>query len=356
VLSLAAGDHRLDPARPELTAVLVVVIAAVGEQPLGASARPADLADRLHTVDQRQQLGDVVAMRAGHRHRQRHPVRVSQQMVLGGGAGTIDRGRAGQAPPARRAHSRRRSPPATSRPPAAFNRRRSSRCRREKTPARCHSCRRRCAVAGEQPSSQGRWRASDPREEHEHDRAERHPIVHTRAATARVRLVLWQQRLDHPPQLIADLPHRPSHGDLPLRLCQRTGIRQPSQNPPARGSETASKRLIHGWQRGARGCVMFVAPAPVRGGGSKSFRHSPRRVPRRVPDEPRCCEGNSRPTHPDPVVPGRGEHDRSNPSDQRSGKVRMSLLAVSSWGPSAARAAALAVWRPALRELGLRRR
>jgi hypothetical protein len=38
------------------------------------------------------------------------------------------------------------------------------------------------------------------------------------------------------------------------------------------------------------------------------------------------------------------------------GKVRMSLLAVSSWGPSAARAAALAVLRPALRELGLRRR
>jgi hypothetical protein len=35
-----------------------VVIAAVGEQPLGALARPADLAaDRPDTVDKRQQVG-----------------------------------------------------------------------------------------------------------------------------------------------------------------------------------------------------------------------------------------------------------------------------------------------------------
>jgi hypothetical protein len=38
------------------------------------------------------------------------------------------------------------------------------------------------------------------------------------------------------------------------------------------------------------------------------------------------------------------------------GEVHTSLLAVSSWGPSAACAAALAVSRAALRELGLRRR
>jgi len=40
---LAPRDDRFDAAGPELAAVLVVVIAAVGEQAVGALARPADL-------------------------------------------------------------------------------------------------------------------------------------------------------------------------------------------------------------------------------------------------------------------------------------------------------------------------
>src|SRR5439155_631024 len=77
------GDHRLHPAFAELTAVLVVVIAAVGEQPLGALAgtpRPAGY--RPDGIEQRQQLCDVVAVPAGQADRQRDSVGVGDQMVL----------------------------------------------------------------------------------------------------------------------------------------------------------------------------------------------------------------------------------------------------------------------------------
>jgi hypothetical protein len=58
-LGCAAGDDRLDAAGPQLAAVLVVVIAAVGDQAVGALAWPAGLAaDRADTVDPRQQLGE----------------------------------------------------------------------------------------------------------------------------------------------------------------------------------------------------------------------------------------------------------------------------------------------------------
>lgn len=52
MLFAAASDQGLDATGPELTAVLVVVIAAVGEQPIGAAARTADLAgDRDDAID-----------------------------------------------------------------------------------------------------------------------------------------------------------------------------------------------------------------------------------------------------------------------------------------------------------------
>jgi hypothetical protein len=76
-----------------------VVIAAVGEHELGALARAADLPrDRRDTVDQRRQLGDIVAVAAGEADRQRNAVAVGQQVVLGPGAGTVNRRRPGTAP------------------------------------------------------------------------------------------------------------------------------------------------------------------------------------------------------------------------------------------------------------------
>lgn len=72
MLGLAAGDLWLDPAAPELATVAVTVIAAVSDELLGALARPsASTLHRVDAVEQRQQLGDVVAVAGGQRERQR---------------------------------------------------------------------------------------------------------------------------------------------------------------------------------------------------------------------------------------------------------------------------------------------
>ena len=77
------GNQWLDAPAPELAAVLVVVIAPVGEQPIGATARAADPAgDRHDTIDQGQELGDVVAVPACEGDRQRQPAGVGQQVML----------------------------------------------------------------------------------------------------------------------------------------------------------------------------------------------------------------------------------------------------------------------------------
>jgi hypothetical protein len=65
--------------------VLVVVIATVGQQPIGLLAWPSDLSgDRppVEIFDQREQLGDVVALPAGEADRQRDAAGVDKQMVL----------------------------------------------------------------------------------------------------------------------------------------------------------------------------------------------------------------------------------------------------------------------------------
>jgi hypothetical protein len=83
VLFATSGDQGLDAASPELAAVLVEVIAPVGEQPIGAPARAAHPAgDRDDAIDQGQELGDVVAVPAGQGDRQRQPTGVGQQVVL----------------------------------------------------------------------------------------------------------------------------------------------------------------------------------------------------------------------------------------------------------------------------------
>lgn len=62
----ALRDHRSDPAGPKQAPVLVVVVAAVGQQRVGAPGWPADAArDGRDLVEQWQGLGDVVAVPAG---------------------------------------------------------------------------------------------------------------------------------------------------------------------------------------------------------------------------------------------------------------------------------------------------
>jgi hypothetical protein len=65
--------------------VLVVVIAPVSEEPVGLLARTPDLAGDgppVEVFDQRQQLGDVVAVPAGQADRERDAARVDEEVVL----------------------------------------------------------------------------------------------------------------------------------------------------------------------------------------------------------------------------------------------------------------------------------
>ena len=95
VLGLAAGDLGFDPALPEQAAVLVMVVAAVGAQTLRPLTRPADEAsNRRHRVEQRDQLGDVVAVPAGKREGEREPGRIDEEVVLGAGSASVHRARA----------------------------------------------------------------------------------------------------------------------------------------------------------------------------------------------------------------------------------------------------------------------
>lgn len=100
VLGLAAGDLRFDPALPELAPVLVVVVAAVGGDPVGPSAWPADRATHWwHALDQRDELGDVVAVAAGDGPGERDPGRVYEKVMLRAVSGSINRARARRGAP-----------------------------------------------------------------------------------------------------------------------------------------------------------------------------------------------------------------------------------------------------------------
>ena len=94
VAGTAAGDLRGDAAAAELAAVFVVVVAAVGAEPVGPPARPADFAaDGRDTVDERDQLGDVVTVAAGDGPGERDPGRVYEKVMLRAVSGSINRAR-----------------------------------------------------------------------------------------------------------------------------------------------------------------------------------------------------------------------------------------------------------------------
>ena len=78
----------------------VVVVAAIRTEALRPPSRSADLAaHRRNAVDERDQLGDVVAVAAGERPRERDPGRVDQEVVLGACPATINRARARRGAP-----------------------------------------------------------------------------------------------------------------------------------------------------------------------------------------------------------------------------------------------------------------
>ena len=100
VHGLAAGDLGLDPSAAELAPVLVVVVAAVGCHPVGSPARAADLAAyRRDAIEERDQLGDVVAVAASDRPGQRDPGRVYEKVMLRAVSGPVNRARARRGAP-----------------------------------------------------------------------------------------------------------------------------------------------------------------------------------------------------------------------------------------------------------------
>jgi hypothetical protein len=80
-----AGDHGRDRPRPQQPAMLVVVMATVGRQPIGPLAWPTDLAGDRSAVegfDQRISWVDVVAVASGQGDRKRDAAGVDEQVVL----------------------------------------------------------------------------------------------------------------------------------------------------------------------------------------------------------------------------------------------------------------------------------
>ncbi len=95
VLDAAAGDLGCDAAAAEFATVALVVVAAVCAQPVRSSARPADLAaHRRHTVEERDQLRNVMAVTARNRPSEQDPRRVYEKVMLRTVSGSINRARA----------------------------------------------------------------------------------------------------------------------------------------------------------------------------------------------------------------------------------------------------------------------
>lgn len=165
VLGLAAGDDRCDAPLADEPAVLVVVVAAVGHDSVGTPTRSPDGAPHgRHRVEQRDQLGDVVAVATGDREGKRDPCGIDQEMVLRSGSAPVHWARARFGAPF---FAWTWLPSTTARDhsisPACCNLANSSSCSRSHTPAACHSSSRRRQVAPEpNPSSNGRCRHAIP--------------------------------------------------------------------------------------------------------------------------------------------------------------------------------------------------
>ncbi|KWA77329.1 hypothetical protein WL29_34835 [Burkholderia ubonensis] len=86
VFGAAPGDDRSDAARAKSAAMRVGIVATVGVDDLGLAKRSAaSAANRWDSVDQRQQLRDIVTVCAGQDRadRNRNAVRVYKDVVFG---------------------------------------------------------------------------------------------------------------------------------------------------------------------------------------------------------------------------------------------------------------------------------
>jgi hypothetical protein len=151
----ATGDERLDPTLPQQAAVLVEVVAPVGEQPAWPRTRAsAQAPDRWDRVQERQELCDVMAVAAGQRDGERSAVPVDDQVVLAARPAPVDRRRSGVSPPlsALTCEPSIAESSISSRSAVRSSARRTS-CKRSQMPASVQSRSRRQAVTPEQPTT-----------------------------------------------------------------------------------------------------------------------------------------------------------------------------------------------------------
>ena len=95
VLGCAAGDHRFDSSLAELAPVAAEVVAAIADELVGSAARPADgPAHGRYPVEERDHLGDIVAIAAGKGEGERDAALVDDQVVFGAQPSTVNRARA----------------------------------------------------------------------------------------------------------------------------------------------------------------------------------------------------------------------------------------------------------------------
>jgi hypothetical protein len=88
---LAAGDDWFDAELPDEAPVLVVVVAAVGDQSARPTARSSGPpSDGRHSLEQLDKLGDVVAVAASERPGERDPAAVYEEVMLAPAPAAID--------------------------------------------------------------------------------------------------------------------------------------------------------------------------------------------------------------------------------------------------------------------------
>ncbi len=88
----SAGDHRFDAPVSDQPAVFVVVVAPVGEQDVGATARPAgQTGDGGNLRRQGQELDDAITVPASQGHGERDAPSVDEAVVLAARPCSVDR-------------------------------------------------------------------------------------------------------------------------------------------------------------------------------------------------------------------------------------------------------------------------
>jgi hypothetical protein len=151
VLGPALCDHRLNAAFAKFPAMWLRVVAAIGVNDFGLPKRPATYtANRRNGIDERQQLGDVVAVRAAQDGTDGDAIRIDEDVMFGTGSRAIRGVRASFSPaPTARTDDESTAAREKSSLPASRNFASNSSCSRSHTQAFCQSRKRRQQVGPE---------------------------------------------------------------------------------------------------------------------------------------------------------------------------------------------------------------